>query len=169
MALLHSRTHGTVAEWVSKLPSELSNPAQHPEMGLGDPDLEPLHTLRPYQLVREDTCASASGVSGCAVFSPHFSFLPTPTMRPGSISLNQCFCFPFLLSEYDTRCATVDLIGLLNSRLGQSLKIPSRFSARPGRCRVYWSNTRYRTAWFLEWRLPLPLWVLWWCKCLHTK
>jgi hypothetical protein len=155
VALLHARTHGAESEWVSKLPSELSNPAQHSEMGERDADLESLRTLRSYQLVTEDTCASASGVGGCAMFPPHFSFLPALTTRPGSISFNHCFCFPFLLSEYATRCATVDLIVLLNSRFGLPLKIPSRFSARTGHCRVYWSNTRYCNTHFLEWSLPL--------------
>ena len=51
-------------------------------------------------------------------------------MAPSYIHLNQGFSFPCLLRDEDTRSATADLIGLLNSRLW--------ISARRGRCRGYW-------------------------------
>jgi hypothetical protein len=67
---------------------------------------------------RWDRLVVPKGQYRCVFVSTHFSFLPSLSMAPGGIHLYQTFSFPCLPYDKDTRCATADFIGLLNSRLG---------------------------------------------------
>jgi len=93
------------------------------------------------------------------MLSPHFSFVPSLSMPPGSMPLNLCssFSWPSLWGEHSVRNCWSDRSTKFSSWPHLS-KFHLGFCTAwlgSGLLGSFWSNTWYSITGILEWSLPL--------------